>query len=134
MGIIPLIHWVFIAPDMFRNELATKGVAMYLPYAIGLFFFLTNLPERIWPQWSEKSRIVSHTIWYVMLLLLCLLLLHLLLLLFCSCLTSHTSCFLLLLRHIGVSVGVCMWWSTLLTLQKMIRNLNENCIDWQFGI
>ena len=65
MGIIPLIHWLLIAPDVFRNELAMKGVAMYLPYAIGLFFFLTNLPERTWPQWSEKSRIVSHTLWFV---------------------------------------------------------------------
>ncbi|KAF2073632.1 hypothetical protein CYY_005051 [Polysphondylium violaceum] len=62
-GIIPTLHTYFIHGDK-AWDFITRMICMFLMFAIGLFFFITKLPERLKPGFFDNI-ITSHSIWHI---------------------------------------------------------------------
>lgn len=65
VGIIPSMHWVLYAPPEFLNPILPGVVGMFSVYGLGLFFYISKLPDRYIPWISEYTSITSHTLWHL---------------------------------------------------------------------
>src|SRR3989338_5857801 len=65
-GFVPMIHWVLLRPALEISIFLPKLLSMYLFAGVGLFFFISHFPERLFPS----SRIIafffnSHALWHI---------------------------------------------------------------------
>ena len=55
---------MLIAPTDIREKLQYGIIGMFGSYLVGLFFYVSKIPERIWPKWVAWSNFTSHTVWH----------------------------------------------------------------------
>lgn len=66
-GLVPLGHWVCVAAHADVALLLPGVLTMFACYALGVFFFVTHLPERLAPGRFD-SGFSSHPLWHVCIL------------------------------------------------------------------
>ena len=63
VGIVPNIHLTLITPTNWLS-LQPYILAMFTSYGTGLFFYVSKVPESIFPTFVNRSFFTSHVIWH----------------------------------------------------------------------
>jgi adiponectin receptor len=66
IGVIPFGQWLYITPDVYRNEVTKEFVLMFLWYGMGFTLYLTKFPERFFPNSFVATQVfASHALWHM---------------------------------------------------------------------
>ena len=64
------MHWLVLAPPLFRDELYFGFIGLFFFYSLGFLFFVSRFPEIYFPDQFWSCYILSsHTLWHLCILL-----------------------------------------------------------------
>lgn len=65
-GVVPIAHWVLIAPEVYRQSLFWGCFFLFFWYGLGFSLLLSRFPESVWPHsYIVTHFISSHTLWHI---------------------------------------------------------------------
>uniref|UniRef100_A0A7S3M8K4 Uncharacterized protein n=1 Tax=Spumella elongata TaxID=89044 RepID=A0A7S3M8K4_9STRA len=66
IGVVPFGHWLYITPDVYREEVTKEFILMFAWYAMGFTLFVTKMPERFFPKSFLATQVfASHSLWHM---------------------------------------------------------------------
>ena len=64
VGIVPNIHLLLVASTTWRS-LQPYIFAMFFSYGTGLFFYVSKIPEILFPSFVNNTFFTSHVMWHL---------------------------------------------------------------------